>query len=497
MMRARGSGATRDRDYVARVRRHRPSALLPLIARASAAYSLESSWLESPYRKYTPWALADAARVSLACGNEYRKDADDADLLKILDMYSQLEDHYLYDHDSDDDALGRFLLRTSGEQMTFQEPVFQELARAAAMLTQTAATREARCLRPGWEEELLGASLSQYVGIAQLLWASAISRAGRFDPDSLREAGAHRICAEIPAATITSVTEQHFVTDAAAFRKANTRACMTTDPLLRRFEYNPLRGTPFVRGYGPGLLAPVSHLIPAKASPLGIYYTGVARYGDAFAQDLGVLFEAYVGRQLQLLPDAVVRPEIVYGRNRARSVDWIVVTDELVLLVEVKSVRPTRHLRLATDQRVKEVNRMLGRAYGQIDNTAALIASGQKEFAGVPTDRPVHGLIVTMEPFHIVNAPLQRPQLPATTVPVTVCSISELENMVTIDDAPVGRLLREQADDSERSTYALREALLGHTHARNTVLDAGWDSYPWRHAAAGQVPSEPAGTAGV
>jgi hypothetical protein len=167
----------------------------------------------------------------------------------------------------------------------------------------------------------------------------------------------------------------------------------------------------------------------------------------------------------------------------------------LVLLVEVKSVRPTAHLRLAGEQRIDEVRRMLGHAYEQIDNTAALIAGGQKEFADVPNDRPVHGLIVTMEPFHIVNAPVQRPQLPATKVPVTVCSISELENMVTITDAPVGRLLLERAADAQRSTYAMREALLGHTHARNAVLDAGWDSYPWRHAAAGQVPSDPAGTA--
>ncbi|MFF3547514.1 hypothetical protein ACFYXD_37495 [Streptomyces platensis] len=112
----------------------------------------------------------------------------------------------------------------------------------------------------------------------------------------------------------------------------------------------------------------------------------------------------------------------------------------------------------------------------------------------MPTDRPVHGLIVTMEPFHIVNAPVQRPQLPATTVPVTVCSIGgELENTVTITDAPVGRLLLERAADAQRSTYALREALSGHPHARNAVLDAGWDSYPWRYAAAGQMPSEPDG----
>ncbi|MFI1415681.1 hypothetical protein ACH4Y0_38055 [Streptomyces sp. NPDC020707] len=487
-----GSRVGRDRDYVARVRRHRPSALLPLIAQASATYALESSWLQSPSLKYTPWALADAARVSLACGNEYRKDADDADLLRILDMYVRLEDHFL--RDTDEDALGRWLLRASGEQMTYQEPVFQDLARTAAMLTQTAGTRQARCLRPGWEEELLGASLSQYVGIAQLLWASALSCGGRFDPNSLTTPGAQRICAEIPAETIVSVTEKHFVTDTAAFRQVNERARRSKDPLLRRYEYNPLRGTPLVKGYGPGFLAPVSQLIPAKASPLGIYYTGVTRFGDAFAQDLGDLFEAYVGRQLELLPDATVRPEVVYSRSngKALSVDWIVVTEELVLLVEVKSVRPTVHLRLANERRIDEVKRMLGHAFEQIDNTAALIADGQKEFAKVPTDRPVHGLIVTMEPFHVVNAPVQRPQLPATTVPVTVCSISELENLVTITDAPVGRLLLERADDAQRSTYALREALPGRTHRRNAVLDAGWDSYPWRHTAAEAVLSESA-----
>ncbi|GHB14941.1 hypothetical protein GCM10010330_80640 [Streptomyces tendae] len=452
--------------------------------------------MESPYQKYTPWALADAARVSLACGNEYhRKEATDTDLLRILDMYSQLEDPYLYEHDSDEDALGWWLLRAAGEQMIYQEPVFQELARAAAMLTQTTGTREARCLRPGWEEELLGTSLSHYVGIAQLLWASAITCAGWFDPDSLEAPGAEPICAEIPAATIVSVAEKHFVTDTAAFRKSNEQARLTTDPLLRRYEYNPLRGTPLVKGYGAGLLAPVSQLIPAKASPLGIYYTGVDRFGAAFAQDLGDLFEAYVGRQLGLLPDATVLPEIVYGQNQALSVDWIVVTEELILLVEVKSVRPTVHLRLANERRVKELQRMLGRAYEQIDRTAALIASGRKEFAGVPTDRPVQGLIVTMEPFHIVNAPLQRPLLPTTTVPVTVCSISELENIVTITDTSVSRLLLDRADDARRSTYALREALSGHTHARNTVLDAGWDSYPWRDAAGGKVPPETADAA--
>ena len=59
-----------DYEYRQRVRRYKPSSLVPLIAAAAARYWQQQDWLNSPYRKYTPWALADAARVSLALGNE-------------------------------------------------------------------------------------------------------------------------------------------------------------------------------------------------------------------------------------------------------------------------------------------------------------------------------------------------------------------------------------------------------------------------------------------
>ncbi|MGK5534268.1 hypothetical protein [Streptomyces sp. URMC 129] len=200
-----------DQEYTARVRRHRPSALLPLIAGASAKYHLDT-WWKSPYRKYTPWSLADVARVSLSYGNEHRQDAAEADLLRILDMYSQLDDHFVRG-DADLGSLERFLLRTSGEQFLYQEPPYPELARSAAMLAQTTAGRPARCLRPGWEEDLLGTSLSHYVGTALLLWTSAVQFGGWFDPVCLDTAGMAPVCDIIPAETITSVTEAHFATD--------------------------------------------------------------------------------------------------------------------------------------------------------------------------------------------------------------------------------------------------------------------------------------------
>jgi hypothetical protein len=51
----------------------------------------------------------------------------------------------------------------------------------------------------------------------------------------------------------------------------------------------------------------------AKATPWGVYFTGLGYYGDRFARDLGHLFEQYIGRQLRLLADAQVLPEITYS----------------------------------------------------------------------------------------------------------------------------------------------------------------------------------------
>ncbi len=289
----------------------------------------------------------------------------------------------------------------------------------------------------------------------------------------------------IPKPLILQVTDAHFATDTPTFREKEQADRRSRDPELRRFEHNPLRWRPFLAGFGPKYLTPAPLAIIAKVSPLGLYHTGVDHFGDAFAQDFGELLEQYVGRQLQLLPDATVLPEITYkvGRDKRSSVDWIVIFDELVLLVEVKSRRPTQALRLASKDRIDELRRMLAKAYEQIDTTATLIADRDPAFATVPGDRQVLGLIVTQEPFHVANAPFQRQYMPPTSTSIAVAGVSELEGLVTVTDMPVSRILRDRAADEERSTWALHSALIGHEQSNNAVLNAGWNSYPWAPAA--------------
>jgi hypothetical protein len=163
-----------DYEYRQLVRRYKPSSLVPLIAAAAARYWQHQDWLNSPYRKYMPWALADAARVSLASGNEYRSDATDQDLLQVLNAFSRFDDPFLRDKD-----VHGFLLRMAGQQMTWQVPEYETIARTAAIFEQTPPLQPMEFLRPGWDAELFGCTLREYVGTAQLAWpARSAARGG-------------------------------------------------------------------------------------------------------------------------------------------------------------------------------------------------------------------------------------------------------------------------------------------------------------------------------
>ncbi|MFE9812954.1 hypothetical protein [Streptomyces sp. NPDC005548] len=106
----------------------------------------------------------------------------------------------------------------------------------------------------------------------------------------------------------------------------------------------------------------------------------------------------------------------------------------LVLLVEVKSARPTAGLRLGPQEFGEELQRKLGKAFRQIDKSAKLIEDRHPAFARIPVDRPAFGIGVPMEPYHLINAPDFRSLLPATTIPTAVASASELEDAVVAVD---------------------------------------------------------------
>jgi hypothetical protein len=153
--------------------------------------------------KYTPRALADAARVCLAYGTEYQRS----------------------------EATER-MMRLGGEQGAWQAPEFNRLARTAALYLHTPfpAHRQPRCMVPDWDTELFGCPLPDYVGTAQLLWGCALFDVGRFDPAIYDSPDGEKFSRAISRETVLSVIERHFATDVASIKATEKQ---TVESLVR------------------------------------------------------------------------------------------------------------------------------------------------------------------------------------------------------------------------------------------------------------------------
>lgn len=468
--------ALSDADYCQFVRRFPPSAFIPQLCAISAQIGLGEWHARIGGRFVTNWALADLARVSLAQSNEHRRAMPSLnDVLRCVSNFNNLDDPDVREGSSD--WFERFFLRIASQQLDFQFTPKYEISRITAMCT-TPTIKSLEVMKGGWEQDLLGCSLGEYLAVGEFLLYSHKPNLGRFDVAFFDHPELEGLLDGLTAKTARAIYETHFVQDVAQFRAAvypNDRPAP-----YRHLTYNPLLGRPAIRGLGSTDFVPVPALVIRKMSPLGLYYLGLERYGPAFARDLGTFFEQYVGRNLKLCPGATVISEVVYGpkKRRQTSVDWVVVTPSAVLLVEAKSVRPTEQVRLGGPTASEELQRMLTKATRQIDETSAAIGSGALDFAGIPSDRPRVGLIATLGDFHVPNAaPIRRLAGISPNTPTVVASIADIEHVVVGADDIANFVLSVATDNSE-SGNSLRGAFSRLHQKDNPILQEAWESNP-------------------
>ncbi len=472
-----------DQEFVARVRRHTPSSLVPLIAAHAAKETEPERWLHK--HGTPPWVYAEIARVSLIFGTEkHRSSATVDDLDACIAACRGLGDPEL--HRGEPNGLRNFMLRTAGQQLAYQQIVFNDLARTGAIFgqTQPKASHNPTTLVAGWDQQLLGCTTMEYVGAAFLLHVGAIKNAGMFDVGWLDQVQFKEITDVVSASKLRAVMSTQFVANVGLLRQAQSDAearAGKPDADYRQYGFNPLTTFPAVSELTSTWHIPVPALLIRKASPLGIYYAGMAEYGSGFANDVGELFESYIGNQLSNISGAQVLPEVVYGPKRSRmlSVDWFVVFDECVVLIEVKSTRPTEPIRLGSPQAGDEFQRILSKGVGQLQKSAERIADRDPDFSEIPGDRPVIGLLVTMEPFHTVNSPLVSLLSADISIPWLVCSSEEVESLACVDDAAVGQLLLNHLTDPNSPGYSLKSMLVNEKLSQNSILKKAWESYPW------------------
>lgn len=458
-------------EFRQRVRAHRLSELLPVLARIAVSHGVPPYEIDK-LQPLMPWSIPVIARESILWGNEYRGAPVTARSLIRLAAFLQNEPAL----DVGSGLLHPLMTRYSYEQFPYQESIFEEVSRSHALFIEGARSLSLEVVNDDAWAEILGAPLGQVVGATFFLQVAADENSGFFDRGLLdREDLASvyeswpREVVELVLGSLSSTKDE--------FRGAYKQA-RQVDAGAERWGYNPLTERPFMRMSDGRYLAPQPRLILRSVSPGRLYYAGKAAYGKAFTRDLGHLAEHYVGRQLALVPDAELHGEIIYGRSNSKSIDWFLVLPKVVVLIEVKSARLGTVHRAGGDGLDDSVAGLLNRAVGQLDRTLAEIRARAMEFANIPDDRPLMNMIVTTEPFYLANTPWARDLINEPSIPTVVASLRDLEFLVTLPRDELEDRLVEIARGLLPG-WELTGVLKGAEIHDNTVLRSAWNSYPW------------------
>lgn len=482
------------REVARHARRYLPEELLKGIARLAAAetqHRMDGGALEPPD---APFAFAALARTVIAetgpgivpGAPQGRGDARSKQRVRSVspaqvralcdEMIRMWSPEVLAAGEED---VGVLMASFAFEQYGPQWSSMENLSRAHSLFVDAAAGGYTDLPdAAAWKNEL-GVDLDTFLRTGFALHSVLTSSQGQISRDALKGSNYSPIWEPLTPDELFEVVDEHFALD---LREHHRRCVQAQQVGWERWSFNSLVDRPLI-AFGNDLVSPAPHMLLDKVSSTGLWYIGQKAWGSRFTDALGAAYEDYVGQHLRLLEHATVLPEITYSTSKgdARSCDWFVITDEAVVLVEVKCARPLFGYRLGDAAAVKDADRKVGAAVRQLETTAELIQDHHPSFLDIPADRPLLGLVVTLEPFYLRES-LRDPILKSDVLPVSIAWAHELENacaqLRTERDAGAQLL---EALTPKVTPLVVAGSLSGITRGRRTkrnpIVDASWNAW--------------------
>lgn len=465
-------------QFKAEIRKTDRDSLLLRAAAATARIAREDQSAPEAKQGLTPWAVADVARTSLAWGGFERPEADLNTLIRLCNRNVNLADEGL----GVDDRLGRHLARLFFEQFPGQRSMLADMSRSLLLFGSAAEYPEGlqpSAMSPGWFESVTeGQSLEEYVEALFFIHMVTQSRDGQFSLEWLDGPAFEGLEEVISFESVRHTFNEYLSTTVKAFKEENR---VHQDPVpseQKKFAFNPLTDRPFITDVSENPLAPCVQAIAAKAFPPAIYHLARPKLSDAFANDLGAVFQHYTGRQLGVITgDRQVLPEVSYGprRNRVDSCDWFLDLPGVLLLIECKARQPIESLRTGGAEWLNSIEGSINRGIRQLNRSNQDISDISSVCVDIDSSKPRVGLVVTLEPFYLSQNWLVWEHLEEGDIPIGVVSIAELENLVLLTaDELAQTLLREapargQLMVPNPDPETLRNRV-------NPLLESTWDS---------------------
>ncbi|WP_280399693.1 hypothetical protein [Nocardia carnea] len=375
-----------------------------------------------------------------------------------------------------DPGLTRMLARIMYQQALFQYSDFENIARTIGLLIDVDPAVRGIPTAADWSAAL-GVSLSEFMTIVFQLTPLTNTYRGHLTASHIREAQQMGFFAAVDLDTVVQVIERNLAADLLTLR-SDGRTHEQAE--AKMWSYNPLLGKPLVKDGNGGYILPVYNYLVQKITPLGLFYMGLEYFGDDFPRALGDSFERYAGRHLALLESAgtVVYPEVAYDQGGKKTIDYFLVFDEVVVLIETKGFRPKDDARAGIDSGLSNLVAKVQHARNQIDRTVGLIGKAP-ELAHIPADREIRGLVVTLEPVHNSDTFLYRDMFAANVVESSTISAHDLERIcpVLAEKPGAGQTVLEALTFADPTPPALDRAVKGLPSRRNPISTALRDSW--------------------
>lgn len=477
---------------------YKPASILQGLARHSALSFNRPQQRMHPGDPLLPWAVSILACEALTTPGKStqkspdRRPATDNDLRRLGALAIALQDPLTVESGTPN-AVESFAIRAAYQQLMFQEPFFHDMARMRPMFERPFPAPRFEVLSAQSLHDVLGCSVSVFVDSGPFFVAAAMKNAGRFDPAWLHGPQFEEVRSRIDIAELLAVFSTAWAAPWAELRSEAIRT-RSLNAQLRQYDWNPFLGRPFVELGDAQYLAPQAWYVAMRVRPSAVYYLGVDKYDDAWAnawtRDLGLAHEDYIRLQLhQLEPAASVYGEFEYNTKKGSgmTVDAIVVHDDVVVLVEAKSTRARLDSRHTFASYTDNLQRDLRRAFKEIAKTATMIRDHHPSLGdAIPDDRPLCGLIVTPEPLWLANNAQFTAGYPDPTVPTSLVSLRELEDFVAYGrEDRRGTVWLDATTPDENGNRDPHAALYRHQQSRketpqNPLLKEAFDAGAWK-----------------
>ncbi len=432
-----------------RVRRFPRDELLRGIARATAQEALFRDSLTS-HREETLSLVREGYLFQVAgicvtnCNNHRSTPVDEAAVSDLLNGLFSVWPPEL-DNFREFRTWQRILSRVAYLQMPYQMSPWEPLARSLCLFGDDPRFGEPVFEESRWET-ILRVPLEEFLMIAFIMYAAAIHNPGGISRETLLAPNVRPAFEPVGAERALQVVDSWLARPVADLARLGQEETLDPDDLWR---FNPFYEWPVAIMDDGTYVTPSPLGVLQRLGPQGLYFVGrdaVDAHADprafrAFTKALGLRFERYIGVQLGFIHHAQVHDEIVYDDDQ-RSVDYIIETPEVLVLVEAKSVAPNIDTRSGIFPDHGDVEKNIERACKQITRSASLIEQGHPEFPTL-NGRQMRGLVVTREQYFNLQMPFRNNIVQPASIPTTIASSQQLEVVIPAlsDDADCGTSL--------------------------------------------------------